>query len=144
VPGRYGNVSRIVSAVALTALLVAGCGGSSRPPDRTAVHGVPRALASEWEARAVEVANAAAAGDSCRASQLAASLRDEVIANQSHVPSRLQSPLLAGVNALADRIVCRPPTNTVTAPPASPPEHKPHDDHGKHHKHGGENQGNEG
>lgn len=113
---------RIVSAVGLVALLVAGCGGSSRSADRTTVHGVPRALASEWESRAVAVADAAAAGDDCRALQLAGSLRDQVIAKESQVPSRLRSPLLAGVNALADRIVCEVPPQTVTVPAKNPPE----------------------
>jgi hypothetical protein len=138
-------VLRIVSAVGLVALLVAGCGGSSRSADRTTVHGVPRALASEWESRAVAVADAAAAGDDCRALQLAGSLRDQVIAKESQVPSRLRSPLLAGVNALADRIVCEPPPRTVTAPaPNKPPKPKPHDDHhGKHHRHG-DGQGGDG
>lgn len=131
--------------MALVAVLVTGCGGSSRPPSRTAVHGVPRALASEWESRAVAVADAAAAGDSCRALHLADSLRDEVIAKESQVPSRLQSPLLAGVNALADRIVCQASPQTVTPPPAKPPKHKPPDDHhGKDHKHGDDSQGKGG
>jgi hypothetical protein len=77
--------------------------------------------------------------------QLAGSLRDQVIAKESQVPSRLRSPLLAGVNALADRIVCEPPPQTVTAPPPKkPPPPKPHDDHhGKHHRHG-DGQGGDG
>lgn len=109
------------------------------------MHGVPRALASEWESRAVAVADAAAAGDNCQALHLAVALRDEVVAKETQVPSRLRSPLLAGVNALADRIVCHPPPQTVTGPPAKPPKHKPHDDHhGKGHKHGEDGQGNGG
>jgi hypothetical protein len=54
--------------------------------------------------------------------RLAASLRDDVIAKEAAVPSRLRSPLLAGVNALADRIVCEVPPQTVTVPAKNPPE----------------------
>lgn len=106
---------------------------------------MPRALASEWEARASAIADAAAAGDDCHALQLAASLRDDVIAKESQVPVRLQSPLLAGVNALADRIVCRVPPQTVTVPPKKPLEHpKPPHKHDHHHGPGGDNQGDGG
>jgi hypothetical protein len=138
--GKSRDVLRILLGVSLLALLAVGCEGSSRP-DRAAAGGVPRSLAGEWEARASAVADAAAAGDGCRALQLAASLRDDVIAKESQVPSRLQSPLLAGVNALADRIVCQ-----VTVPPKKPPkppEHKPPHKH-DHRGSGGDNQGNGG
>jgi hypothetical protein len=142
-PGKSLNVVRILCAVALLALLVTGCGGSSSRADRAASRGVPHALAGEWESRAAEVAAAAAAGDNCRALQLASSLRDEVIAKESQVPSRLRSPLLAGVNALADRIVCQ-----VTVPSKKPPAPKPPHKHEDHHHHGhhghGDNKGNEG
>jgi hypothetical protein len=130
--GKCRNVLRFLVAVSLLSVLAAGCGGSS-PPTRIGAPEVPRALASEWEARASAVADAAAAGDDCHASQLAASLRDDVIAKESQVPARLQSPLLAGVNALADRIVCQVPPQTVTVPPQKPPKHegppKPHHKH---------------
>jgi hypothetical protein len=137
-PGTGRNVLRIVSAAAaLVVLVAAGCGGSARP-DPSATAGVPRALAGEWAAQASQVAQAAAAGDGCHASQLAAALRDQVIAEESKVPTRLRSPLLAGVNALADRIVCLPQTVTVGPKPKEPPKKPPpppkkhHDDH-KHH-----------
>jgi hypothetical protein len=134
-------------AVSLLSVLAAGCGGSS-PPTRIGAPEVPRALASEWEARASAVADAAAAGDDCHASQLAASLRDDVIAKESQVPARLQSPLLAGVNALADRIVCQVPPQTVTVPPKKPPKNaeppKPPHKHDHHHGPGGDNQGGGG
>ncbi len=99
---------------------------------------MPRALASEWEARASAVADAAGAGDDCHALQLAASLRDDVIAKESQVPARLRSPLLAGVNALADRIVCSVPPRTVTVPPKTPPKHPrpPKSPHKDDHRHG--------
>lgn len=139
--GKRRNVLRFLLTISHLVLLAAGCGGSSRPT-RTGAREVPRALASEWEARASAVAQAAAAGDDCHASQLAASLRDDVIAKESQVPQRLRSPLLAGVNALADRIVCQAPPKTVTALPAKPPKH-PHE-HGHHHGRGGDNQGDGG
>jgi hypothetical protein len=102
-------------------------------------------LASEWARQASAVAAAAAAGDSCQAAQLAAALRTDVIEQESKVPARLQPALLAGVNALADRIVCQSPPETVTVPQQKPP--KPHEppkhDHHDHHKHG-DNQGDGG
>ena len=139
---------RIVSAAALLALVTAGCGGSARQ-DRPAARTVPRALAAAWEAQAARVADASAAGNDCLALRLASSLRDEIIADEAKVPSRLYSPLVTGVNALADRIVCKP---TVTAPPPKPkspeppkkPQQKP-DDHHHHHGHGDDNgHGNHG
>ena len=142
--GKWRNVLRFLVAVSLLALLVGGCGGSSRPT-RTGAREVPRALASEWEARASAVADAAAAGDDCRALQLAATLRDDVIAKESQVPARLQSPLLAGVNALADRIVCRVPPQTVTLPPKAPPKPpQPPHKHDHHHGPAGDKQGKKG
>ena len=71
-----------------------------------------------------------------------------MIANESRVPARLRSPLLAGVNALADRIVCRVPPQTVTVTPQKPPKHegppKPPHKHDHHHDPGGDNQGGGG
>ena len=102
-------------------------------------------LASEWANQASAVASAVAAGDDCQAAQLAATLRTDVIEKESRVPARLQPALLAGVNALADRIVCKAPPQTVTVPPAKPPPPKPPDkhDHHDHHK-PGDKQGNDG
>jgi len=136
--GKCRNVLRIFPGAVLVALLLAGCGGSSRP-DRSATRGVPRALASEWASQASAVADAAAAGDSCQAAHLAARLRTDIIEKESQVPARLQPALLAGVNALADRIVCQAPP----VPPAKPskPPHK--HDHNDHHK-PGDKQGNDG
>jgi hypothetical protein len=135
---------RYLSAAALVVLVAAGCGGSARP-DRPAARGVPRALATAWEAKASKVADAAAAGDDCLALQLATSLRDEVVADETKLPPRLYSPLLTGVNSIVDRIVCVPPaTNPPKEPPKKPPP-KPHDDHHHHdHGHGDNGQGAEG
>jgi hypothetical protein len=136
--GKCRNVLRIFPAAVLVALLVAGCGGSSRP-DRSATRGIPRALASAWASQASAVANAAAAGESCQAAQLAAALRTDIIEKESQVPARLQPALLAGVNALADRIVCQVPP----VPPKNPPKPPHKHDHHDHHK-PGDKQGNDG
>ncbi len=106
---------------ALLALLpaLAACGGSSGPPPGPRL---PRTLAQTWARQAHAIASAAAAGDGCRAQQLAGSLRDEVIADQGRVPTPLRAPLLGSVNDLADRIACAPPPATLpAAPPAAPP-----------------------
>jgi hypothetical protein len=91
-------------------------------------------LAHEWASQASAIAAAAAAGDSCHALQLASALRDQVIAAEGRVPARLRSPLVSGVNALADRITC---TVTVPAPPTTqakpPPREKPPPKHDHHH-----------
>jgi hypothetical protein len=125
------HVLRILSAAALVALVAAGCGSTARL-DRSAARGLPPALASVWAAQATAVADAYAAGDSCRAFHLATSLRDDVINTEGRVPARLRSPLVAGVSALADRIICTP------APP--PKKHPPHGHH-KHHDHHGDGGG---
>jgi hypothetical protein len=116
--GYRREVLRILSVAALVALLAAGCGGAAQPR-KSAVRGVPRTLAAQWEAQASAIASAANAGQSCRAQRLAGSLRTEVIAAAGRVPARLQPPLLEAVNALADRIACR---HTVTV---GPPQHPP-------------------
>jgi hypothetical protein len=120
-------VSRIVLLAALAVLVAAGCGGSPRL--HSAALGLPRELARTWASRADAVATAAAAGNRCLAQQLASSLRDDVIAAEGKVPTRLRRPLLLGVNSLADRIVCTP---APAAPPhqQQPKPPKPHDHHG--------------
>jgi len=123
-------VPRIVACVAcLVALALAGCGAAATP--RT--HGPPRlqrGLAQRWENQAKAIAAAATAGNGCRAQQLAGSLRDDVIAATSRIPLKLRQPLLASVNALANRITCVPPTDTVTV--ATHP--KPHPEQPKKKK----------
>jgi hypothetical protein len=110
-------------------------------------------LAQQWAEQASAIAAAADAGQSCRAHELAASLRAEVIQAGGKVPARLRTPLLDGVNSLADRIVCTPTPATVTmpAPPPTPkhpphPRHPPphHDHHGHGHGHHGDGQGDQG
>ena len=96
---------RIVSAVALFAVVAAGCGGAARPQN------------------------------DCRAMRLAASLRAEVTAFRHKLPLGLRSPLLTGVNALADRIstctrVVTMQTPTKPKPPGPPKGPKPKPPHG--------------
>ena len=130
-----GHVLRIVSAAAVLAVIVAGCGGSAAP-QRSASRGVPRALAQDWEGRAAAIAAAASAGNSCRARHLARALRIDVARSRHKLPYRLRSPLLTGVSALADRITCTPVV-TNPAPPKKPPKGphpkpKPPKHHGPH------------
>jgi cell division septation protein DedD len=132
---------RILSATALVALVVAGCGSGT--PER-GPRGLPHELAQAWATRASAIASAAAARQDCRALQLASSLRDQIVADENRVPARLRRPLVQSANALAQRITCTPVTTPATtpAPPKKapkPPEHLPgkkkHDNHG----HGGDN-----
>jgi hypothetical protein len=136
--GTGRKVLRILSVAALVVLVAAGCGGAGPQPQ--AERGLPRALADAWASRASAIASAAAAGQSCRASRLASSLRDQIIAEEGRVPARLQKPLVQSANALADRITCTPPPQTVTVggprKGPEPPGHKaPKEPH--HKKHGG-------
>ena len=133
------KVLRIISGAALLVVVAVGCGGGT--PRDSAAHGVPRALAHEWETRASAIADAAAAGNGCEAQHLAASLRDDVVSSQSKVPRRLRSALLTGVYSLADHTECTrvvtvqtpPPTHPTPGPKPEPP--KPHEPpgHGKGH-----------
>jgi hypothetical protein len=133
------KVLRILSGAALLVVVVAGCGGGA--PQDSAAHGVPRALAHEWESRASAIASAAAAGNSCEAQHLATALRDDVATSQSRVPRRLRSALLTGVNSLADSTSCTPVVTVQTPPGKHPPPGpkqkppKPHEPpgHGKGH-----------
>ena len=126
---------------ALLLVVAAGCGGSSRPQD-AAIHQIPRALAQSWAGQASEIAAVADGGDSCRALQLARSLRNEVDASRAKLPLRLRAPLLNGVNSLANRITCKPPVTTGPKKPPKPPK-GPHERHG-HHEHHGHGQGGDG
>jgi hypothetical protein len=130
-------VLKIVSAGALLVVVAAGCGSGGRP-HVAAVNGVPRALAQAWGRQATAIASAALAGNSCRALQLAASLRNDVRSSKQRVPSRLRPALLTGVNALADRITCTPeqtPKPPKGPKPKPPKHHEPGDDKGGGNQH---------
>jgi len=111
------RVLRILSAAAFLAVVAAGCGGAA--PQKLALHGIPRALAQDWEQRASAIASAAAAGHSCNALRLADALRSDVVATQHKVPLRLRAP-------------------TVQTQPKKPPKapRPPHEHHGKDGRHG--------
>jgi len=133
---------RILSVTALVVLVAAGCGSGG--PEPRGARGLPHELAQAWAAQASAIASASAARQDCRALQLASSLRDQIIAQEGRVPARLQQPLVQGASALAQRITCTIPPETVTVapPPKKPPDHKPPHDH--HKKHGGDEGGNQG
>jgi hypothetical protein len=111
----------LLICAALLVACAAGCGGSRRPAETTAAT-LPRALAEAWASRADAIAAAASAGRSCQAQTLADSLRDDVVSADAHVPAAYRNTLLVSVNQLADRIVCMPPTKTVTSPAQPPPQ----------------------
>lgn len=135
---------RFFSAAALLVVLATGCGGSARP--ERAARGVPSALAQGWEQRAEAIAAAASAGNDCDARQLAVSLRQDVIQARHRLPLRLQAPLLAGVNSLADRTTCTRVATNPTRPKQPHPPHKgpkPPKKHGPH-DHEGDGKGHDG
>jgi hypothetical protein len=135
--GTPSKVVRIASTAALVLLVAAAC-GSGAQSHSSASRGVPRVLAAKWAAQASAIADAAAAGNGCDALHRTSALRNEVIDAGAKVPARLRSPLVTGVNALADRLVCEPPPQPVPVAP-QPPKKPPKDDHQhKHHGHGGE------
>lgn len=139
-PGTSWNMSWLVPVAALVVVVGAGCGGAA-PAERSALHGVPPVLARDWEGQASAIARAASAGDSCGALRLANALRDEVLASERKLPLRLRSPLVTGVNALADRLTCTV-TTTVETPPAKPkPPPKPPGHKHDHHDHHGPGKG---
>jgi outer membrane biosynthesis protein TonB len=126
--------------------LVSACGGGGRratPPRR-----LPRALAHAWAVKADAVAQAANAGDSCRASELAAGLAQSVGAHQARVPLSDRRVLLPAVDRLASGLTCTVTTvETTTVPPETQPKpkppkqpkppHPPGHDHGHGHHDGG-------
>jgi hypothetical protein len=114
-----------VSLLAVTALLLGGCGGSSAPRLRHA--DAERLLVLT---RAIPGEGACAQAHDIRRVQA----RAIALVNAHRVPSRLQDSLMSGVNALTAQVpVCLPPV-PVSTPPPSPG--KGHDHHGKHGKHG--------
>jgi hypothetical protein len=98
-----------LGAAALAALCLSSCGGEAKrasPPPT-----LPRPLATSLAAGSDAVADALAAGDSCRALRLANQLRAETIAavNTGRVDARLKEDLTGAVNDLAERVRCVPP-----------------------------------
>lgn len=98
-----------LGASGAAALCLGGCGSSH--VEHAAPPKLPRPLATSLAASSDAVADALAAGDSCRAANLATQLQQETIAaiNSRRVSSALQEPLLAGVNDLVARVKCVPP-----------------------------------
>jgi hypothetical protein len=122
---RKTRTRRVELGAALTAALcLSACGGAkqSAPPPPT----FPRSLASSLAAQSDAVANALAAGASCRAFDLARRLQQSTIGaiNQRRVPADLQEQLSSAVNALVVRVRC--------VPPAVPAPREEKHDHGKH------------
>jgi outer membrane murein-binding lipoprotein Lpp len=148
--GRRRKVSRIPAVAALVVLVVAGCGGGAPPQQTaTAVRGIPSALAQDWSGQASAIADAAAAGNDCRAQLFALSLRKQVMQKQHLLPLRLRSPLVTGVDSLVERTSCRETVTVETTPappqhgpkpPHHPPPHGPKPPHGHGHgdSHGGD------
>jgi hypothetical protein len=145
--GTRGKVSRIPIAAALVVFVVAGCGGGAGP-QKSALHGVPNALAQDWAGQASEIAAAAAARNDCHAQALANSLRAQVMQKRHLLPPRLRSPLVTGLDSLVARTTC---TQTAPAPPSTRPAKphgppkptKPHGHH-DHHGHGNDQGGDHG
>jgi hypothetical protein len=129
-----GYIPTVRSAVVIgcaSALLVAGCGGGSRPQ---AGPRVPHVLAYRLAAESDAVAAALDRGDSCAAQTAAGRLRSDLTASIARVPAALQEPLSSRVNALTAEL-------PACTPPAPAPQPKKHEEHGKpekHGKHGGE------
>jgi hypothetical protein len=117
---------RRAAPVLLVALALAGCGAAAKqPPAIAKPPHLPRVLADTWATQANAVAEALAQTDGCTALRYANDLQGAVtqaIAARQ-VPARLQSTLIAAVDALPGRITCNP---------APPQKH----DHGKHKGHG--------
>jgi hypothetical protein len=109
----------------VAALCLSACGGGAKqsaPPPPT----LSRTLASALALQSDAVADALAAGESCRAVTLARALQQQTIAaiNRGRVTAGLQEQLASAVNALVVRVKCVPP-------PAPPDEHG----RGKHKRH---------
>ena len=117
---------RDLGAAVAAALLLAGCGSGAQQaaaPQPT----LPRRLALSLAEQSDSVARALAAGDDCKAAELAGQLQQQTIGaiNAGRVPGPFLEPLQDRVNDLATRIRCLP------APPVEEPE-----DAGKDQAHG--------
>lgn len=123
--------------------LASACGGGARRTGTS--RRLPGALARSWARTADAVAQAANAGDDCRASALAQSLLRNVSAHQGSVPLRYQRVLLPAVSRIASGLTCTVTTVATTTAPSPPkpkpgpkpkpppPPHGPPGHHGKHH-----------
>ena len=133
-------MQRLPIALALAAVLAAGC-GSTGGGTRVEAPRLPRALAQRLAAESDAVAAALARGDACEAARLAGRLRADATASIGRVPASFQEPLSSGVNALVSAVpACVPATTTEAQPPEENDEdHKGrgHGGHGKDGKHGG-------
>jgi hypothetical protein len=122
-----------LGAALAAALCLSACGGAKQtaPPPPT----FSRTLASALAAQSDAVADALAAGDSCRALTLARALQQRTIAaiNGGRVSADLQEQLASAVNGLVVRVRCVPP------PAPRPDEHK----RGKHKRHGKKHEGDD-
>jgi hypothetical protein len=120
-----------LGAAFAAALCLSACGGAKQaaPPPPTFSHSLASSLATQSDA----VADALAAGDTCRALGLAQRLQQSTIAaiNGGRVAAGLQEQLSGAVNELVARVQCVPP---------APPAKKEHGEHGKKHdkKHEGD------
>lgn len=122
------RTSRLELGAALgAALCLSACGGAKQAaaPPPTFSHKLASSLATQSDA----VADALAAGDTCRALALAQRLQQRTIAaiNGGSVAAGLQEQLSGAVNELVSRVHCVPP-----AAPAKK-EHGKHGEHGKKH-----------
>jgi hypothetical protein len=116
-----------LGAAVAVALCLSGCGGARRAAPHPPT--LPRSVATALAERSDAVADALAAGDSCRALTLARELQRETIAaiNRGRVSGAFRENLMGAVNDLTARVTC--------VPPAPPPAKKEHG-RGKHEKHG--------
>jgi hypothetical protein len=99
-----------LGAALAAALCLAGCGGGSEPRVSPQPK-LAKPVASALSERSDLVAQALAAGDSCRALSAARELQREAIAaiNAGRVPRPFQEHLGSTVNDLVARIRCVPP-----------------------------------
>lgn len=131
-------MQRLPIALALAAVLAAGC-GSTGGGTRAEAPRLPGALAQRLAAESDAVAAALARGDACEAARLAGRLRDDATASIGRVPPEFQEPLSSGVNALASAVPACVPATTTEPPEENDEGHKGRGNggHGKDGKHGG-------
>jgi hypothetical protein len=101
-----------VAAVACACLLLAACGGTTKPSS------IRPALANRLASESDAIAAALQRGDSCGAANQAQALRRQVagaIASGA-IPSSLAAPARSASTHLASSIVCTPPPTAPTGP----------------------------